>query len=110
MKKSYVMIPFQVREEALDEAKEAIKELISKVRENEPGTLLYKSMQMRNDPTSFVHFMVFADDDAHLRHRGAPYVLEFVKKIYELCPNEPFPIFLDNFDSCGVLSEESGQS
>ncbi len=95
------MIPFQVKEDVLDEAKIIIKELISKVRENEPGTLLYKSLQLKKDPTSFIHFIIFSDNDAHLKHRSALYVVEFVKKLYSLCPNEPFPIFLDNFDGFG---------
>ena len=107
--KEYVMIPFQVREERLDEAKRAINELISNVKEKEPGTLLYNSLQLKNDPTSFIHFITFADPDAHLKHRGAPYVIDFVKKLYELCPTEPFPIFLESFDSCGGDGGASGQ-
>ncbi|GBD96651.1 MAG TPA: antibiotic biosynthesis monooxygenase [Nitrospirae bacterium] len=103
--KEYVMIPFQVEEDKLEEAKKAINELISNVRENEPGTLLYKSLQLKKDPTSFVHFMVFADNASHMHHRTAKYVLEFVKKLYSLCPNEPYPIFLENFDSCGIALE-----
>jgi len=104
--RTYVMIPFQVKEENLEEAKKIIKKLIAKVRENEPGTELYKSLQLKNDPTSFIHFIIFSDNDAHLRHRSAEYVMEFVKKIYELCPNEPYPIFLDNFDSCGIAFDD----
>jgi quinol monooxygenase YgiN len=100
--KEYVMIPFQVQKEKLDEAKKAINELISHVREKEPGTLLYKSLQSKQDDTTFVHFMIFADNDAHLNHRGASYVMDFVKQLYELCPNEPHPVFLDNFASCGI--------
>jgi len=100
------MIPFQVKEEHLEDAKKSIRELIASVQENEPGTLLYQSLQLRNDPTSFVHFIVFADEDAHLQHRSAAYVVDFVKKIYEYCPNEPFPIFLDNFDACGAAFDE----
>jgi quinol monooxygenase YgiN len=100
--KIHVMIPFQVEEEKLDEAKKIITELISNIRENEPGTLVYESLQLSKDPTSFIHFMIFADDDAHMHHRGAPYMIEFVKRLYEICPNEPFPIFLDSFASCGT--------
>lgn len=100
--KIHVMIPFQVKEENLDEAKKIIKELISNIRKNESGTLVYESMQLSKDPTSFIHFMIFANDDAHMQHRGAPYMIEFVKRIYKICPNEPFPIFLDSFDSCGT--------
>jgi len=108
--KEYVMIPFQVREEKLDEAKKAINELISHVREKEPGTLLYKSLQLKNDHTSFIHFIIFADNDAHMKHRAAAYVLAFVKKLYSLCPDEPRPIFLENFDSCGIAVESLDQT
>ena len=98
----YVMIPFKVQEDKLDEAKKIINELIANVKGKEPGTLLYKSLQSKQDPTMFVHFIVFADNDAHMKHRRALYVIDFVKKIYEICPNQPHPVFLDNFDSCGV--------
>lgn len=104
--RTYVMIPFQVREENLEAVKKSIRELIANVREHEPETLLYKSLQLKNDPTSFIHFIIFASDEAHLRHRSASYVMEFVKKIYEFCPNEPYPIFLDNFDSCGIAFDD----
>ncbi|MEW6602410.1 MAG: antibiotic biosynthesis monooxygenase [Nitrospirota bacterium] len=104
--KEYVMIPFTVDKDRVEEAKQTISELISKVRENEPKTLLYKSLQLKKDPASFIHFMIFENNDAHMKHRRAPYVLDFVKKLYELCPNEPFPIFLDSFDSCGSLVQD----
>jgi quinol monooxygenase YgiN len=103
--KEYVMIPFQVKEDRLDEAKKAINELISSVKEKEPGTLLYKSLQLKNDPTSFIHFIIFADNNAHMKHRSAAYVMDFVKKLYELCRDEPFPVFLESFDSCGIAVE-----
>jgi quinol monooxygenase YgiN len=103
--KEYVMIPFQVKEDRLDEAKKAINELITNVRGKEPGTLLYNSLQLKQDPTSFINFIIFADNDAHMKHRAAAYVMDFVKKLYDLCTNEPFPIFLDNFDSCGIAVE-----
>ena len=99
------MIPFQVEEDKIEEAKEAIKELISNVREKEPKTLLYKSLQMDNDPSSFINFMVFADNEAHMSHRSASYVVQFVKTLYSICPKEPFPIFMSNFDSCGIADE-----
>jgi quinol monooxygenase YgiN len=107
--KEYVMIPFQVHEDKLEEAKKIISELVSNVRQNEPGTLMYKSLQLKSDPTSFIHFIVFADNDAHMMHRSAIYVMEFVKELYTLCPNEPYPIFLENFDACGVAAEELDQ-
>lgn len=103
---AYVIIPYQVKEEKLDEAKQVISELIANVKEKEPGVLLYQSLQLKKDPTSFIHYMVFENDDAHLTHRSAPYVLDFVNKLYKLCPTEPFPLFLDNFESCGVMLDQ----
>jgi hypothetical protein len=50
--------------------------------------------------------MVFADSDAHEKHRGTEYVEEFVKKLYPLCSKEPNPIFLYGFDICGKAAEE----
>ncbi|HBH61562.1 MAG TPA: hypothetical protein DDX85_07470 [Nitrospiraceae bacterium] len=100
--KEYVIIPFHVHADKVEEAKKVISELISNVREHEPKTLLYKSLQLKKDPASFIHFMIFADNAAHMRHRSAPYVMDFVKKLYDLCPEEPYPIFLDSVDSCGV--------
>jgi quinol monooxygenase YgiN len=101
----YVMIPFKVEEDKLDEAKQVISELIKNVKEKEPGTLLYNSLQSKEDPTTFVHFIVFADNDAHMKHRSAPYVTAFVKKIYDLCPQAPHPVFLHSFDSCGAAMD-----
>lgn len=100
--KEYVMIPFTVYQEKIEEAKKIINELISTVREKEPGTLLYKSLQLKKEPASFIHFIIFADNEAHLKHRSAAYVMDFVRKLYALCPNEPYPVFLDNFDSAGI--------
>ena len=105
-KHAYVIIPFQVEEDKLDEAKQIISELITSVKEKEPGVLLYQSLQLKNDPTSFIHYIVFSDDDAHVTHRSAPYVLDFINKLYKLCPTEPFPLFLDNFESCGLMLDQ----
>ena len=105
-KYAYVVIPYQVKKDKLDEAKQIISELITNVKEKEPGVLLYQSLQLKKDPTSFIHYMIFADDDAHLTHRSAPYVLDFVNKLYKICPTEPFPLFLDNFESCGVMLDQ----
>lgn len=103
--KEYVMIPFKVNEDKLDEAKKIINELISNVRENEPGVLLYKSLQSKKDPTTFIHFIIFKDSDAQMEHRQAKYVVEFIKDIYAVCPADPHPVFLESFDSCGIAAD-----
>ncbi|MBC8412394.1 MAG: antibiotic biosynthesis monooxygenase [Nitrospira sp.] len=106
----YVMIPFHVNEDKIEEIKQVIKELIVKVKENEPGVLLYQSMQLKNDKASFIHLIIFKDNDAHLIHRKATYVMDFVKNLYSFCPHEPTPVFLESLDACGSLFEAMQQA
>jgi len=103
--KEYVMIPFKVNADKVDEAKKIINELISNVRENEPGVLLYKSLQAKEDPTTFIHFIIFKDSEAQMDHRRAGYVVRFVKDLYSICPADPHPVFLESFASCGIAAE-----
>ena len=106
MKAEFVYIPFTVREVEIEKAKSAIREFIFHIRNEEPGTLLYSSLQHRDQPNRLAHFMIFADSDAHEKHRGTEHVQDFVKKLYPLCSEEPNPIFLDCFDICGKAAEE----
>ena len=55
---------FQINLESLDLAKAAIEEFISAVRDNELGTLIYLSIQSKDDSTEFLHYMEFADNAA----------------------------------------------
>ena len=85
------MIPFKVNDDKVDDAKIIIHKLISNVRENEPGVLLYKSLQSKEDPTTFIHFIIFKDGEAQMQHRQANYVVEFIKDLYAVCPADPHP-------------------
>ncbi len=105
-----VMIPFEVHEGKIAEAKVAIREFIEHIRAKEPGTLFYTSLQDQENPKKFVHFIIFADNAAHQLHRDTPHVHEFVSKLYPVCVEEPAPIFLEEFDSCGVVTETLTQS
>jgi quinol monooxygenase YgiN len=106
MNAEFVYIPFTVREDNIEMAKSAIREFISHIRIKEPGTLLYASLQERDQSNRFAHFMAFANSDSHQKHRGTEYVEEFVKKLYPLCSKDPNPIFLDSFDICGKAAAE----
>jgi len=104
-----VMIPFEIQEGKIEEAKTAIREFIEQIRAKEPGTLFYTSLQHKENRRKFVHFMVFADNESHRLHRSTPYVQDFVRKLYPLCVKEPEPVFLEQFDSCGVVAETLAQ-
>ena len=103
------MVPFEVQEGRSEEAKAAIREFIEQIRAKEPGTLFYTSLQHKENRRKFVHFMVFTDSESHRLHRSTPYVQDFVRKLYPLCVKEPEPVFLEQFDSCGVVAETLAQ-
>ena len=48
MKAEFVFIPFAVKEDKIEMAKIAIKEFIAHIRKEEPGTLLYSSLQEKD--------------------------------------------------------------
>ena len=90
------IVEFQVKKHSLIyEAKEAIDQFIMSIEREEPGTLTYASMQDKNDPAHFIHYMEFHDEDSHQTHRKSKHVQEFVSKLYPLCAEEPIPIFLE---------------
>ena len=104
-----VMVPFEVEEGKVEEARSAIKEFIDHIRTKEPGTLYYTSLQDKDNPRQFIHFMIFADAQSHQRHRNTPHVEAFVERLYPLCKTEPQPIFLEDLDSCAVAAEAIAQ-
>ena len=93
-----VIVDFRVKDAALlNEAKAAIAEFIDKIEVEEPGTLLYSSMQDKEEPTHFMHYMEFVDSESHQEHRTTEHVNAFVKKLYPLCAEEPMPTFLEAY-------------
>ena len=82
------MVKFKVRQDALDEAKMLVREFVENIKLNEEDTLLYRAHQHKDDPTSFIHFMSFADEYAEEQHRNSNYCEEFVDGISALCDGE----------------------
>ena len=53
---------FSVKPEALDPCRSVIEEFVAYVRANEPGTKLYLSLEDAEEPTRFLHVMIFEDE------------------------------------------------
>jgi quinol monooxygenase YgiN len=78
----YQTARFQVRPEALEQCERAIREFVAYMQEHEPGTLLYTSLQEREDPARFLHFFLFRDETARDTHRHSEAVRRFTEVLY----------------------------
>lgn len=68
---------YQVKPSAVKKVKEAIKEFVQYVQQNEPGTKMYLAWQEKNDPTRFLHLFIFEDAAAQSRHGQSEAVKRF---------------------------------
>jgi quinol monooxygenase YgiN len=73
---------FTVRPGALDRCKQAIAEFVEYVKEHEPGTHLYASLQAAENETEFLHYFIFEDEAAEETHRTSEGVKRFTDILY----------------------------
>jgi quinol monooxygenase YgiN len=63
-----VVATLQVKEDKIEAAKQALKQLASETLSDEPGTLAYVFHQQRDDPTLFVAYEKYESDEAFQQH------------------------------------------
>ena len=68
---------YRVKASGVEKVKKAIKEFVSYVQANEPGTEMYLAWQHKDDPTKFIHLFRFKDADAQARHGQSDAVKKF---------------------------------
>ena len=68
---------YRVKPAAVEKVQQAIKEFVSYVQANEPGTKMYLAWQQKSDPTQFVHLFIFEDAAAQARHGESEVVKRF---------------------------------
>jgi quinol monooxygenase YgiN len=73
----YTIAQYQVRASGIDKVKRAIEEFVPHVQANEPGTRMYLAWQQKDDPSRFVHFFIFEDENAHAVHAASGAVKRF---------------------------------
>lgn len=78
----YQTARFRIRPESLPICQAAIKEFLAYIKANEPGTLYYISLQEQDDPTSFIHYIVFRDDAGRQAHANSDAVKRFQDVLY----------------------------
>ena len=80
---------FVVRDDTLEICKEAIREFVGYIRQNEPDTLLYTSLQSKEHSTHFLHYFIFRDEKARELHANSDAVNRFTSILY---PNLIAPV------------------
>jgi len=80
---------FFVRDDALEVCRKAIREFVEYVRVNEPDTLLYTSLQEKENPNHFLHYFIFRDEQARDLHANSDAVNRFTSVLY---PNLVAPV------------------
>ncbi len=73
---------YQVRPQSIDQCKQAIKNLVEYVKENEKETLYYIAKQEKLNPYAFLHLMIFQDEVALTMHRSSEAAERFVSVVY----------------------------
>jgi quinol monooxygenase YgiN len=95
----YMTAQFEVQIDKLQICEHAIEEFISYIRENETDTLLYTSLQDKDNPTHFLHYFVFKNDKARQVHSNSAEVKRFTDTQY---PNLIAPV---EFTEYNVFAE-----
>jgi quinol monooxygenase YgiN len=80
---------FVVRDDVQEICLKAIQEFVEYVRANEPNTLLYSSLQEKEYPNHFLHYMIFRDEAARDLHARSDAVNHFTGVLY---PNLIAPV------------------
>lgn len=80
---------FVVRDDAQEICQKAIREFVDYVREHEPDTILYTSLQEKETPNHFLHYFIFRDEAARDLHSNSNAVNRFTSILH---PNLVAPV------------------
>ena len=80
---------FVVRDDSREVCEKAIREFVEYVRVNEPDTLLYTSLQEKENSNHFLHYFIFRDEKARDLHANSEAVNRFTSVLY---PNLIAPV------------------
>ena len=73
---------FGVQKDALEVCKRTIQEFVDYVRASEPDTILYTSLQEKENPSRFLHYFIFRDENAREIHSNSDAVNHFTNVLY----------------------------
>jgi len=86
---------FEAQKDKLVACEQAIREFVDYIRANEPDTLLYTSLQEKENPNHFLHYFIFHDEKAREIHSNSDAVNRFTSVLY---PNLVAPVEFTEYD------------
>jgi quinol monooxygenase YgiN len=72
-----VLVQVQVKKELLDEFKPAILNNAARSIERDPGCRRFDVLQREDDPTRWVFYEVYDNEEAWVQHRSSEHFLQF---------------------------------
>jgi quinol monooxygenase YgiN len=81
------VLKYRVRPAEVAAVEKAIIAFVAQVAD-EPGTLRYESFR-EPDGCSYLHLMIFADDDAQAKHAQTAHMKAFLAELRPRCESEP---------------------
>lgn len=91
---------FDVVPDALQGCEAAIRDFVSYIEANEPGTSVYRSLRETGDPCRFLHIFLFADAEAEELHANSEAVRRFTETLY---PNIVAPVAFARWEPVAMV-------
>jgi len=92
-----IFVRYRVKEGKIEDVKKIVREFVTKVKDNEPETLVYESYQLEDDEQEFAHFVKFATVKSEKNHNDTEYMKKFRKAASYLCERTLEFIKLEGF-------------
>jgi quinol monooxygenase YgiN len=86
------IIPYKAAPGTAEKMKRAVYRFVRNVNDREPGTLTYRSLQYIEDPTRFIHVLIFTSLRANEIQRDSLYLRQFIEGLYPLCSEKVIKI------------------
>ena len=90
-----VVAVLQIQDGKSDEFEAVFRELSAKVRENEPGNLVYQLTRSRTEPNTYKVLELYSDQDALTHHGQTEYFKDLGRKMGPCMAGRPQVELLD---------------
>lgn len=81
---------------------------LNKIRQHEPGTLLYACHQVDKSPSSRIFYEIYENREAFEKHEGQPYIKDFLRVREQYLASSPRIEILTLFSNKGLPLNTQG--